>query len=102
MARYIKKRINEAETRAADQKIKNTVETILSDVREHGDTAVRELSQQFDNWSPERFRLSPADIEALIASLPQQTLDDIKFAQAQVRNFAQEQRKALRDIEVET
>ncbi len=102
MARYIKQRINEAESQAADQKIKNSVEGILNDVRQRGEAAVRELSQRFDRWSPERFRLSQAEIENLLDSLPQQTIDDIKFAQAQVRNFAQEQRKALRDIEVET
>jgi sulfopropanediol 3-dehydrogenase len=102
MARYIKQRINEAESCTADQKIKNTVEGILDDVRQRGEAAVRDLSQRFDNWSPESFRLSQADIENIIDSLPQQTIDDLKFAQAQVRNFAQAQRKALQDIEVET
>jgi sulfopropanediol 3-dehydrogenase len=63
---------------------------------------VRELSQRFDHWSPERFRLSQAEIEQIMGRLPQQTIDDITFAQAQVRRFAQEQLKALRDIEVET
>ncbi len=102
MASYIKKRSNESESQAADQKIKTAVENILSDVRQRGEPAVRELSQRFDNWSPERFRLSQAEIEEIVDSLPQQVIDDIKFAQSQVRNFAQEQRKALRDIEVET
>jgi sulfopropanediol 3-dehydrogenase len=102
MATYIKKRINEAESRATDQKIKETVESILNHVRQHGEAAVRELSQRFDHWAPERFRLSQADIEQIMDSLPQQTIDDIQFAQAQVRRFAQAQRKALQDIEVET
>jgi sulfopropanediol 3-dehydrogenase len=48
------------------------------------------------------FRLSPTEIEEIIASLPSQVIADIKFAQAQVRNFAQCQREAMRDIEVET
>lgn len=67
-----------------------------------GDAAVRELSQKFDKWSPESFRLSPTQIEEVMASLPPQTIADLEFAQSQVRHFATEQHKALRDIEVET
>ena len=102
MARYLKQRVNQSESQAADKKVKETVEQILDDVRLRRGSAVRELSQRFDNWSPEDFRLSQSEIETIISTLPAQTIDDIKFAQAQVRNFAQEQRKALRDIEVET
>jgi sulfopropanediol 3-dehydrogenase len=86
----------------ADSKVRSTVEGILGDVRQRGDIAVRELSEQFDKWSPESFRLSDAQVKELIDSLPQQTIDDIKFAQAQVRNFAEIQKDALRDVEVET
>ncbi len=85
-----------------DAKVRETVEGILGDVRKRGDAAVRELSERFDKWSPESFRLSDAQIKELVDSLPQQTIDDIKFAQAQVRNFAQIQKDALRDVEVET
>jgi len=86
----------------ADAKVRETVEGILDDVRQRGDGAVRELSERFDKWSPESFRLSDAQIKELVDSLPQQTIDDIKFAQTQVRNFAQIQKDALRDVEVET
>ena len=86
----------------ADSKVRETVEGILNDVRARGDAAVRELSEQFDKWAPESFRLSDAQIQELVASLPPETVDDIKFAQAQVRNFAQIQKDALRDVEVET
>lgn len=86
----------------ADARVRETVEGILDDVRQRGDAAVRELSEQFDKWSPESFRLSDAQVKELVASLPQQTIDDIKFAQTQVRNFAQIQKDALRDVEVET
>ena len=86
----------------ADSKVRGTVEGILNDVRSRGDAAVRDLSEQFDKWAPESFRLSDAQIQELVASLPQQTIDDIKFAQTQVRNFAQIQKDALRDVEVET
>ena len=75
---------------------------LLADLDARGDEAVRELSQRFDNWTPADFRLSSEQIEAAIGALPQQVCDDIRFAQAQVRNFAGAQRASLRDIEVET
>jgi sulfopropanediol 3-dehydrogenase len=86
----------------ADAKVRETVEGILTDVRRRGDVAVRELSEKFDKWSPESFRLSDTQVKELVDSLPPQTIDDIKFAQTQVRNFAQIQKDALRDVEVET
>ena len=61
-----------------------------------------ELSSKFDNWSPKSFKLSDDEIQEILNSLPEQVIQDIKFAQAQVRNFAQAQRNALQDIEVET
>jgi len=102
MAKYLKTGISEEDSFAADQKVRNTVEGILNDIRTRGDEAVRELSKKFDNWSPGDFRLSDQQVKEIIASLPQQVIDDIHFAQAQVRNFAQHQRNALKDIEVET
>jgi sulfopropanediol 3-dehydrogenase len=83
-------------------KVRDTVTAILADVAERGDEAVTELSKKFDHWAPESFRLSAAEIDACVRSLSSGQLDDIKFAQAQVRNFAQAQRESLRDIEVET
>jgi sulfopropanediol 3-dehydrogenase len=102
MARYLKKRALRSESADADRAVKATVEGILDDIRQRGEAAVCDLAARFDRWSPETFRLSQAEIDDLIASLPTQVIDDITFAQAQVRHFAQEQRKALRDIEVET
>jgi sulfopropanediol 3-dehydrogenase len=102
MTRYLKQRTNQDESQAADQQLKDSVESILNDIRQRGESAVRELSQRFDHWSPPSFRLSQEEIQAIIDSLPQQTIDDIRFAQAQVRNFAQAQRQTLRDLEVET
>jgi sulfopropanediol 3-dehydrogenase len=102
MARYLKRGISAEEKQTAAANVRETVEKILDDVRRRGERAVRELSARFDSWSPDSFRLSPSEIETLIASLPKQTADDIRFAQAQVRRFAEEQRKALRDVEVET
>ncbi|RLC78871.1 MAG: histidinol dehydrogenase [Chloroflexi bacterium] len=102
MARYLKKGISEEASFDADIKVRKIVEDILDDIRTRGDQAVRELSIRFDNWDPESFRLTPGQIKKVIASLPEQTIDDIKFAQEQVRNFARYQRAALKDIEIET
>jgi sulfopropanediol 3-dehydrogenase len=102
MIRYLKRGTTEEEKFAADRKVRQTVETILDDVIARGDAAVRELSAKFDKWEPRDFRLSPAEIQTLIDSLPAQVIEDIKFAQAQIRRFAEVQRAALRDVEVET
>src|SRR5438445_1077171 len=102
MARYLKRGMDASAIKAADAKVRETVEGIIAEVEAGRDAAVRALSRKFDNWSPESFRLSATDIERAIAKLPQRDLDDIKFAQAQVRNFAQKQKETLRDLEVET
>jgi sulfopropanediol 3-dehydrogenase len=87
---------------AADAKVRQTVESILEDVKKRGNTAIRELSEKFDKWSPASFKLTPQEIERAIAQVPKRDLDDIKFAQTQVRNFAQAQRDSMKDVEVET
>ena len=102
MAKYLKRKANTAEIREVDAQIQKTVETILADIENHGDTAVRELSVRFDNWSPNSFLLSKKEIDKLIAMVSEQTIKDIQFAQMQIRNFAEVQRSALRDVEVET
>jgi len=85
-----------------DEKVAEIVRGIIKKVETRGDLAVRELSLQFDNWSPEHFRLSSEQIDEIVESVPKQTIDDISFAQAQIRRFAEEQRKSMQDIEVET
>src|SRR6516225_7540846 len=102
MARYLKRGMDASAIRAADAKVRETVEGILTEVEAGRDGAVRELSRKFDNWAPESFKLSEPEIEGAIAKLRKRDLDDIKFAQAQVRNFAQKQKETLRDLEVET
>ena len=102
MAIWLKKGIS-AEDDASDlTKVRSVVEVILADIERRGDEAVRLLSKKFDNWSPKDFRLSKSQIEECLKSLPKQVIDDIKFAQAQIRNFAQIQRDSIRDVEVET
>ena len=102
MIRVLKPGKSEAEKFDADRQVRQTVEAILEDIMARGDTAVRELSAKFDKWEPADFRLSRLQIDALIGTLPTQVIEDIKFAQAQIRNFAEVQRAALRDVEVET
>jgi sulfopropanediol 3-dehydrogenase len=102
MVRYLKRGQDTNIVAAVDAKIRATVEAILADVEARGDSAVRELSEKFDNWTPERFRLSEDEIQKAVSAVSKRDLEDIRFAQAQVRNFAQHQRDALIDIEVET
>ncbi len=99
---YLKRGKPEAERSADDSKVRSTVEDILKDIEARGDTAVRELSEKFDKYSPPSFKLSTGEIEALMNKVAPRDMEDIKFAQAQVRNFAQAQRDSMRDIEVET
>ena len=102
MARYLKQGKSLNEIALEDAKIRHTVEDILHEISSHGDKALRNYSQQFDQWSPESFRLSSDDIAACQKALPKQVIDDIKFAQTQIRNFAQAQKDALNDVAVET
>jgi sulfopropanediol 3-dehydrogenase len=102
MARHLK-RGRDAEARAEDDaKVRATVEGILADIAARGDAAVRDLSIRFDKWDRADFRLTDAEIRDCLSQLSARDLDDIRFAQEQVRNFAQHQKDALRDIEVET
>ncbi len=99
---YPKRGKPESERSADDTKVEAIVKDILGDVERRGDAAVRELSEKFDGYSPPSFRLSPSDIKELIGKVSSQALEDIKFAQAQVRRFAQAQRDSMLDIEIET
>ena len=99
---YLKRGKPESDRAEDDAKTRAVVEATLNDIETRGDAAVRELSEKFDNYSPESFRLSQQQIDELIASLTERELEDIKFAQKQVMNFAQAQRDSMLDIEVET
>jgi sulfopropanediol 3-dehydrogenase len=102
MPRWLKRGLDASAIKAADARVRETVESILADIDARKDEAVRDLSQKFDDWSPKDFRLAPQEIEKAIGQLPKRDLDDIRFAQAQVRNFAQKQRETMDDLEVET
>jgi len=102
MIRRIKSGLS-AETKAENStQVRNTVEEILGDIAARGSAAVREYSAKFDQWSPPRFRLTADEIADCVRSIPSSTIDDIKFAQTQIRNFALAQRDCLKDLEIET
>jgi sulfopropanediol 3-dehydrogenase len=102
MARYLKRGATVQTRVDRDRQVRDTVEKILANIEARGDTAVRELSVQFDKWDREDYRLTPGEIQACMDELTGQDLKDIEFAQAQVRNFAQIQRDSMKDVEVET
>lgn len=102
MIQYLKSGISAAKQDDADAQVKATVEEMLREVRKDGDLAVRHYSEKFDKWSPKSFKLSHDQIQEVIAKLPAEVIQDIEFAQAQIRNFAQIQKDALKDVEVET
>ncbi len=102
MIRFLKTGIS-AERDAADlAQVRQTVEAILADIAQRGDEAVRAYSRKFDHWDPPSFKLSDAEVQACIRAMSAREVDDIRFAQTQIRSFAQIQRDALRDVEVET
>ena len=99
---YLKRGKPDADRAEDDAKTRAVVESTLAQIEQRGDAAVREFSQKFDNYSPPSFRLTPSEIEALMAKVSRRDMEDIKFAQDQVRNFARAQRESMLDIEVET
>ena len=102
MPRFLKRGMDAGAIEEADAKVRATVEGILDQIKQRGDDAVRALSEQFDKWSPASFKLSAQEIEQAIGQVGKRDLDDIKFAQAQVRGFAQKQKDTMHDLEVET
>lgn len=102
MIRHLKRGQSAAAHAAADAQVRVTVEGILADIEARGDDAVRRYSRQFDHWDPADFTLSQAAIEAAVKQLSAREVEDIRFAQTQVRGFAQIQRDSMRDVEVET
>jgi sulfopropanediol 3-dehydrogenase len=102
MAHWLKRGMDAGEIKVAEANVRETVEGILAQVEDHKDAAIRELSKKFGNWGPKDFRLTPSEIGRAISQVAKRDLEDIKFAQPQVRNFAQKQRQSMHDVEVET
>ena len=99
---YLKSGRSDADRTEDDRQTRETVEAALADIAARGDAAVREMAAKFDGYTPDSFRLSQDQIDALIATLTPREIEDIRFAQAQVRGFAQIQRDSMKDVEVET
>lgn len=102
MVQHIKSAKPQAERAEDDNRVRQIVEGLLNDIERGGDAAVRSLSEKFDDWSPKSFLLDENEIERAMAKVSKRDLEDIKFAQTQVRNFAQKQRDSMLDVEVET
>ena len=100
--KYLKKGKTAADKAIDYAEDSEVVKNTLKVIEEKGDSAVREFSEKFDNYSPKSYKLSSAEIDGLIANVSDRDMKDIKFAQEQVRNFAQAQRDSMQDIEVET
>ncbi|MGW6525824.1 histidinol dehydrogenase [Streptomyces sp. NPDC054962] len=101
-SKIIKAPVTLDQARTSRPEIVETVADVIADVRQYGDAAVRRWSQKFDDWSPESFRMTPDQVAAVVSSVPETVLDDLRFVQKQVRGFAQAQRDSLTDFEVET
>ena len=100
--KYLKQGKTDTAKAIDDAQVSDIVKSTLKAIEARGDEAVREFSEKFDNYTPKSFKLSPAEIDSLVQKVSPQDLEDIKFAQEQVRNFAQAQRGSMQDIEVET
>ena len=99
---YLKKGIAEKERSVENEKVKSIVEETLKNIELKGDKYIRELSEKFDNYSPKSFQLSKIDIQNLISNVSEDDIDDIRFAQKQIRQFAEAQFSTLKELEVET
>ncbi len=82
--------------------VAETVKSVIADIRERGDAAVRDYSAKFDDWTPESYRLSDETIAEVLARVPEQVLTDIRFVQDQVRVMAQRQLDSMSEFEMET
>ena len=102
MIRFLKEGISQEEKDDADAKVRETVENILDDIKARGDAALKDYSEKFDNWRPDNFQVSRAEIDVCYDQVTEQNIEDIEFAQAQVRGFAEIQKAALIDVEQET
>lgn len=104
MARHYLKRKADTSTNpaAATTDVSTIVRDVIEDIRQNGDAAVRRYSSKFDKWTPDAFKLSRKDIERIMAQVPEQTIQDIRTVQSNVRRFAEAQKAALKDVEVET
>ena len=99
---FLKRSKTELEKAAEDTKVREVVEATLGEIAKRGDEAVRELSKKFDNYVPDNFKLNKSEINAAMQKVASRDMEDIKFAQQQIRKFAEAQRASITDIEIES
>ena len=102
MITYLKSSKTADERAEDDAAVRTVVDATLKDIEQNGDQAVRAFSEKFDKYSPPQFRLTQSEIEAAMSRVSNRDMEDIKFAQTQIRTFAEAQRASMTDIEVET
>jgi sulfopropanediol 3-dehydrogenase len=102
MAKYLKTGKSKTELELEASKVYETVRKMIDEITQDGDRAVRSFSEKLDKWSPVSFRLSEDQIVETVKSVPESTIEDIKFAQVQIRRFAEAQKASMKDIEIET
>lgn len=101
LVKILKAGKSQEELSKSDAQVSKIVEDALQEIETRGDEAVREFSEKFDNWSPQSFKLSEAEIENIVAQVPDEVIEDIKFAQKNIKEFAEAQLASLNDVEVE-
>ena len=97
-ATYLKKALKTAETDSAD--VRQTVQAILDEIEQGGDTAALLYAEKFDNYRGNAV-LTLDEIAAAAAKVPQRLKDDIAFAHDNVRRFAEAQKTTLQDVQIE-
>ncbi len=102
MKRYLKENMHRSMAKKANASVQTAVADIIAEIDERGEVAVRKYSRKFDDWDPQDFKLSDAEINQCLESLEKRTREDIEFAQTQIRRFAEAQRDCLKDLEIET
>lgn len=101
MVKVLKTGKSQEELSQNDAQVSKIVRDAIQEIEARGDEAVREFSDKFDKWSPESFKLTVQQIEEIVAQVPAEVIEDIKFAQKNIREFAEAQLASLNDIEVE-
>lgn len=91
----------EVATQEAELSIESTVKAILADVRDHGDAALQRYSREFDRTELAEFEVTASERNQAIAALDARAREDMEFAIARVRKFAEAQRETLLPLDIE-
>ena len=78
--------------------LRKTVGDIIENVIENGDAALLEYNHRFDGCDRASLRISKEEIEAAYKEVPEEDIEDIKKAAANIKAFAQAQRKTMVEL----